>query len=174
LGGTATYWQNMGVADRPDYQLTTLNIVEPKDEHPTIRQLRGDATDTDFSDNEFDVVFSNSVIEHVGGLDRQRAMASEIRRLAPSYYVQTPCRSFPIEPHHRSPLCHPYLPYAVRVREMQRIRKTHRFEAEWIINSVHSMNSRDFAQAFPDANIIRERVFGLTKSWIATRIRQPR
>jgi ubiquinone/menaquinone biosynthesis C-methylase UbiE len=52
-----------------------------------------------FEDHQFDIVFSNSTIEHVGSIDDQRAMAREIVRVGRKYYVQTPNRYFPIEPH---------------------------------------------------------------------------
>jgi ubiquinone/menaquinone biosynthesis C-methylase UbiE len=53
-----------------------------------------------FPDHSFDWVFSNAVIEHVGGLYRQQRFAEEIRRVArKGYFVATPDRYFPIDPH---------------------------------------------------------------------------
>ncbi|NJK36721.1 MAG: class I SAM-dependent methyltransferase [Oscillatoriales cyanobacterium RM1_1_9] len=46
--------------------------------------LEGDACEVlDFSDNSFDLVFSNSVIEHVGSLERQTVFAQNVQRLSP-------------------------------------------------------------------------------------------
>jgi len=50
-------------------------------------------------DGEFDLVFSNSVIEHVGDFERMRQFVHEARRVAKSYWIQTPSKWFPIEPH---------------------------------------------------------------------------
>jgi len=53
-----------------------------------------------FETGTFDWVFSNAVIEHVGGWDDQNRFAQEIRRVAScGYFVTTPNRHFPLEPH---------------------------------------------------------------------------
>jgi ubiquinone/menaquinone biosynthesis C-methylase UbiE len=65
-----------------------------------------------FSDNAFDVVISNHVVEH---LTQQDAHLREIRRVLKSSgccYFATPNWNFPIEPHYRIPLMH-YLPRTV-------------------------------------------------------------
>jgi SAM-dependent methyltransferase len=59
-----------------------------------------------FADGEFDVVFSNAVIEHVGGPERQRQMVSEALRVGRRVFITTPNRRFPVEVHTRLPLVH--------------------------------------------------------------------
>jgi hypothetical protein len=56
-----------------------------------------------FSDQSFDIAFSNSVIEHVGTWEAQTAFADEVRRVGRKYFVQTPNRHFPIESHYLFP-----------------------------------------------------------------------
>jgi len=57
------------------------------------------------SSQSYDWVFSNAVIEHVGGPARQQLFASEIRRVArKGYFVATPNRNFPVDPHTLLPL----------------------------------------------------------------------
>jgi hypothetical protein len=51
------------------------------------------------TDQRFDLVYSNSVIEHVGGHARREAFAAAVRNAADRYWVQTPYRYFAIEPH---------------------------------------------------------------------------
>jgi SAM-dependent methyltransferase len=74
--------------------------------YPTVRYVQGDACALPFEDGEFDIVFSNAVIEHVGGRDRQRALVAEALRVGRSVFVTTPNRWFPIEVHTRLPLVH--------------------------------------------------------------------
>ena len=62
-----------------------------------------------FRDGQFDLVFSNAVVEHAGGKERQRAFISEICRVGQRVFVATPNRWFPVEHHTGVPLLH-YLP----------------------------------------------------------------
>ncbi len=65
--------------------------------------MQADGTQLPFGDREFDIAFSNSVIEHVPP-ELQAAFAAEVSRVADRYFVQTPNRYFPIEPHYQLPL----------------------------------------------------------------------
>jgi SAM-dependent methyltransferase len=77
-----------------------------------IPYVQGDACALPFDDGAFDVVFSNAVIEHVGGRDRQRMLVSEALRVGRRVFVTTPNRRFPVEVHTRLPLVH-WLPDAL-------------------------------------------------------------
>ncbi len=74
--------------------------------YPEVRYVRGDACALPFPDGAFDLYFSNAVIEHVGGEQRQRAFVSEALRVARRVFVTTPNRWFPLEVHTRLPLVH--------------------------------------------------------------------
>jgi|SRR5450759_1851597 len=77
---------------------------------------RGDACDLPFPDQSFDYVFSNAVIEHVGGPDRARAMLDESKRVARrGAFHTTPDRWFPVETHTLIPLLH-WLPRSFQHR----------------------------------------------------------
>ncbi len=81
----------MGFAEEQGVQVTLLNIDPPEVSHTKFFSITGDATQmVQFADRQFDVVFSNSVIEHVGGLAQQRLMAQEVRRVGQRFFVQTP------------------------------------------------------------------------------------
>jgi SAM-dependent methyltransferase len=74
--------------------------------YPHISYVQGDACALPFPDGAFDVVYSNAVIEHVGGRERQRLLVSEALRVGRRAFITTPNRWFPIEIHTRIPLVH--------------------------------------------------------------------
>jgi SAM-dependent methyltransferase len=83
--------------------------------YPLIPYVQGDALELPFADGEFDVVFSNAVIEHVGHRDAQRRFVSEAVRVGRRVFVTTPNRAFPLEVHTRLPLVH-WLPAEAAAR----------------------------------------------------------
>ncbi len=52
-----------------------------------------------FGDNEFDWVFSNAVIEHVGDSSDQVLFLNEMLRVAKDVFFTTPNKYFPVESH---------------------------------------------------------------------------
>jgi SAM-dependent methyltransferase len=74
--------------------------------YPDVTYVQGDACALPFADGAFDVVFSNAVIEHVGGRERQRQLVSEALRVGRRVFLTTPNRRFPLEVHTRLPLVH--------------------------------------------------------------------
>lgn len=173
LGGTERFWVEMGFVDVPGISIVLLNLgaaVPTSGER--IESISGDARDLSrFGDDAFDVVFSNSVIEHVGDLDDQRRMAEEIRRVGRSYFVQTPNRYFPIEPHFLLPLFQ-FLPLWLQVFIVRHFtigyagKAPDRASAERRVKSVQLLTRKQFAALFPGARLYRERFLGWTKSFV--------
>lgn len=168
VGGTEEYWVQMGFGDEKDLDITLLNL-EPRP-HGRYRQVIGDARDMRyFTDNEFDVVFSNSVIEHVGTWADQLNMANEVRRVAKRYFVQTPNRYFPIEPHFLFPLFQ-FFPTFLRTSLhsnftlgwMERARS--RGDAKKAVESIVLLSTAQMKRLFPEAEVYSEKFLGLTKS----------
>jgi SAM-dependent methyltransferase len=122
------------------------------------RFVQGDAVAMPFADGAFDVAYCNSLIEHLEPADRPK-LAAELRRVAGRYFVQTPNRWFPIEPHVLLPLFQ-FLPRAAR-------RRLWRFGASGEdFHDIHLLGRRELARLFPEARILRERVGPLTKSYM--------
>ena len=174
IGGTESYWRALEDQWRGrnlDITLVNLN-VEPRDEG-IFHHRPGDACNLALADNVFDVVHSNSVIEHVGHWDQMARMAGEVRRLAPHYYVQTPNFWFPVEPHYRSLFYH-WLPESTRaarlVSKKRGFRSAPNFDtAMRDIQTVVLLTGRQMRELFPDGRLLRERVGPLTKSLIMVR-----
>ncbi len=178
LGGNRDYWLDLEpVWSGRRIEFTLVNLAPERLDDPRFDSIQGDVRDMSrFAAGAFDVVHSNSVIEHVGRWGDMRAMANEVRRLAPSYFVQVPNFWFPLEPHFRVPFFH-WLPEPWRAAILMR-RACGAFpKAETIddamrfVEDSNLLDRRRFAQLFPDARIERERVYGLTKSLIAVKAR---
>jgi SAM-dependent methyltransferase len=143
----------------PELDVTGVDVVDrPGYPGPFVR---ADATvRLPFADGEFDLAYSSSVVEHVAP-ERRAAFAAEVRRVARGWYVQTPARSFPVEPHALLPFAH-WLPVAVR-------RPYWRLGAAGAWEEIALLGRAELAALFPGARIVPERLGGLVKSWVAVR-----
>jgi hypothetical protein len=145
---------------------------------PVPTWVAGDGRALPFRDAAFDVVFSNSVIEHVGDAASQQLFALEVARVGRAYWVQTPNRWFPVEQHLLTPLVH-WLPQSWQAAIVRRgtvwsalTRPTpdrRDFYIEHFLRDIRLLSYREVARLFPGARIIRERFLGATKSLIAYR-----
>ena len=174
VGGSPATWRGIGA--RP--QITVLNThpidytQDPAD--PPMRTVVGDGCRLEFADKSFDIVFSNSVIEHLGTLDNQRRFASECRRVADRLWVQTPARSFFIESHLLTPFVH-FLPQGAQRKLIRNftlwglLARPTKNQVDGFLREVRLLDRREMEAQFPDCQIVAERVMGLTKSYIAVR-----
>jgi hypothetical protein len=170
IGGTLQTWRTES-KHSPQFAVTLINIrSNGQIEDDRFTSIDGDATELPFADNAFDIAFSNSVIEHVGTWEKQQAFAREARRVARKLWVQTPARSFPIEAH----LLAPYIQYLPKSLQHRIVRWTPRGILQpdvvhEIVDEVRLLTYREIKELFPDCLILKERVLGLTKSYIAVR-----
>ena len=123
--------------------------------YPHIPYVQGDACALPFEDGAFDIVFSNAVIEHVGGGERQRQFVSEAIRVGRRVFITTPNRRFPVEVHTRLPLVH-WLPDAIS-------RRAYAATGKGIGSELDLLTRRSFAQLFPG----RVRVISLGLTLVA-------
>lgn len=130
--------------------------------------LLADGTRLPFAGGAFDLLWSNAVIEHVGGHDNQQAFASEVRRVAKAYFVTTPWRGFPIELHYKLPL------YQFVPKRLQRAISQHMAigwygRGEW--EEINLLWHRQLRMLFPEAQVIKQRVTPWPETLIAFRAR---
>ena len=172
VGGVESYWRTVGMDQHDQVFITLLNLTEDEVSLPNVKGIVGDARALDFGDSSFDVVFSNSVIEHVGEHRDQMKMAQEVMRVGKRYFVQTPNRYFPIEPHFLFPMFQ-FLPVVVRVRLLQTFnlgwfpRTPEMIKAREIVESIRLLDRYEFLQLFPGSSLYEEKAFGMTKSFVA-------
>ena len=173
VGGTIEIWRLAPVMPR----VVLLNqAFWPHQMEAAEGVILGDGTRLPFADQSFDLVFSNSVIEHVGDQAAQTRFAREIARVGKRYWVQTPNRYFPIEHHLWTPLVH-WLPRAWQRAIVRRfsiwrlVTKHNAAEREFYVNhyldTIRLLSAPELAALFPGAAIVRERSFGWTKSLVA-------
>lgn len=110
VGGTEDLWLHAGYAG-PVVCLNPMHRAGPT--LPNVRYIEGNGCDMNFEAGSFDIVFSNSAIEHVGAWGARQQFADEIRRVGRRWWVQTPNYWFPIEPHVLMP-CYQFLPRNLR------------------------------------------------------------
>lgn len=168
LGGSAESWRLAPVQPK---SVTVVNLTAPAGPtQPSIVHIQGDACDlpNSVARDHFDLVYSNSLIEHVGGHVNRQRLADNVHARADRHWVQTPYRYFPIEPHWVFPGMQ-WLPYEARVQVSLHWNRGHfrtynRDEAEKLVNEVDLLSISQMRGYFPSSVIWQERFAGLVKS----------
>jgi len=109
--------------------------------YPNVGYVQGDACALPFADGEFDIIFSNAVIEHVGDRERQRQLISEAIRVGRRVFITTPNRRFPVEVHTRLPIVH-WLPDRLAHPAYRAVGKS-------FATDVHLLSKSSFEALFP-------------------------
>ncbi len=171
LGGYGYYWDFFARLPR----VTIVNLSPPAVRDDRFEWVLADARRLPFRDNAFDLTFSNSVVEHIPGHENRRAFAAETVRVSNGYYVQTPYRWFPVEPHLMTPFIH-YLPKAWQRPLLRRFTVwgvLHRPTPEGcddFLRDISLLTAGELRELFPGAEVWKERALGLLKSIAAVRI----
>lgn len=182
IGGRRHYWDLFG----PGYlharkvHVTIVNLPSETILDTSCDQITittGNGCDLqEYSDHSFDIVHSNSTVEHVGCWKNMQRFASEVRRLAPSFYVQTPYFYFPIEPHYLMPFVH-WVREDWRARLLTKMSLGNYPRAETLEEAYKAVRDADLLdrtqlkRLFPDATIHYEYLGPLPpKSLIAVRM----
>jgi len=183
VGGTRQYWSIVPANFLRAHGVSILitNVTEPSGRAPDpadadaiFSYAQADARDLPYPDNAFDIAHSNSVIEHVGDWEAQVRFSREVARVAAGYFVQTPNYWFPWEPHFGT-LGFQYLPMPLQISMLMARQRGFRQRAATVDAAVRSIQScqlldaRRFRALFADAEFVREKFLGLTKSLMAIR-----
>lgn len=166
FGGQPGIWATV-----PEHlEITILNLPAVAESrtpsHHSITYVEGDACERqEWGDpDRFDLVFSNSVIEHVGPAERRAAFARELRRLGKPYWVQTPCKWFPVEPHCGMPFWWFYPKWLQRYF----LAGWHKKLPAWTdsMEQTTFVTREELRELFPEAVICVETMFAMPKSYV--------
>lgn len=169
VGGTDYFWKNSSIPDIPNTKITLLNIHQEFSDHPNIVGIQGDATSMlEFDTYSFDLIFSNSVIEHLHTFENQQKMANEVMRVGKYFFIQTPNKYFPIEAHYALPFAQFYpksLTYFLLTKtKLSRLKNWSPKDAQQYLEEIRLLDEQQMRHLFPKTEIYQEKVMGLIKS----------
>jgi hypothetical protein len=176
IGGDLAYWINVGFTNT-DCEFYLLNLAQDTipEGYPNFHSVAGNALHLPYQYGDFDIVFSNSVIEHMGSLEGQQRFADTVRRISKCYIIQTPSLWFPLEPHCRIPFFQ-FIPHSLRAVLIMNFNinyfpkeKDYR-KAVAVSKTTIMLSKKRFCKLFPEANIITEKLWGLSKSYVAVKM----
>lgn len=179
IGGTSQYWSiiDKNFLTENNVTIVGVNLQMPEnyeDNHHYIHEV-GDASTNlweKFDKNDFDIVHSNSVIEHVGDWRKMKAFAKNVNEFDGFHYIQTPNFWFFLEPHCMIPFFQ-FLPKPLRVSlvthfQLGHWRKANNIdEAVEIVESARLLDKKMMKTLFKDSEIKKERFLFFTKSLTA-------
>jgi hypothetical protein len=176
VGGLPRYWEGAVLASP-----MTITNLEPLDSYEASflssnqTFVPSDATRMPWDDQSFDIVFSNSVIEHMGTAEQQEAFVRECRRVGKGFWIQTPAKEFPLEPHFLALFLH-WFPKATQRRFLRRftvwglLARPCDEILDAVMAELRLLTRREFRRLLPDARLITERFLGLPKSYVAYKV----
>jgi hypothetical protein len=176
VGGTDYNWSLIN--EDPKVTIINLSFDDFGNTPPIIKKNLeykiGDGTNLQYPDKSFDIVYSNSVIEHLHSFDNQKKFADEAMRAGKGVYIQTPAYEFFMEPHLITPFIH-WLPAKWEARLIKNfsvwgiLTRPTRKECDDFLAERRLLNYKEFKQLFKDCEIKREKFLFFTKSYIAVK-----
>ena len=182
LGGSRHFWQESGLGV-PASNITIYNLDGAGDAHAvgaddyaSIPVHTYDGSRLPESNQAFDLAMCNSVIEHVTP-EHRRQLVDELRRVARRVCIQTPAKSFPLEPHFLVPFIQ-WLPrrvgYAVaKISPWRLLSRPSAATIESYFWNTNLLTRAELEELLPDGTIFRERLLGLTKSYTVITAQRP-
>ena len=177
IGGSFDYWKLLPESYYKKFNISIVIVniekkIKAKDKK---KFIFADATTNlwdKIDQNKFDIMHSNSVIEHVGTYKKMQKFAENFLNFHGKYFVQTPNYFFPIEPHFMTPFFH-WMPLKIQVWLVYNFqlgfmkKAKNKSDAIEIIKTCNLLKKKQFSLLFPNAFISTERFLIFNKSLIA-------
>jgi hypothetical protein len=158
VGGEPAFWKYV-----PEIKRMTLLNLQAFPESEQIHSVGYPGGRFPFSDGEFDIVFSNSTLEHVIGPENQERFAAEVRRVGKGYFIQTPSLFFPYDPHALLPFFN-FFPHVLKKAYLRLCYRSPYPVSELL--DIRLLSRSSLKRLFPDGVIAVERFCGWPKSYI--------
>ncbi len=173
LGGTDYHWRNSVFLNNKDFHITVLNTeIQNTKDLRNFSFIKKDVTDLKiFEEGEYDIVYSNSMLEHLSDAKEQKKLAEEIQRIGKHYFVQTPNYYFPVEPHFLFPFFQ-FFSTDVKTKLIMKNnlgwfnKENDKDKAKKLAGSIRLLKQSELKELFPTGNIYYEKYFLLNKSFI--------
>ncbi len=173
VGGCSGDWAGRGAklahVDILNLQQQEIPVIP---DSPTMHSIAGDGCALTYPDKSYDILFSNSVIEHVGTWEDQQAFATEARRVGKSLWIQTPAFGCPVEPHYLGLFIHwfPREWHVPLARWTSVVGLTGAADLHSIADTTRLLTKKQYCKLFPDCEIWTERFLIIfPKSYVAIR-----
>jgi hypothetical protein len=183
LGGAVKFWKTVGITDAAGLVITLANNhamdttnANQVNEFACVREWGIDVRQIGSQQlAEFDVIVSNSFIEHLTCWEDQRLVACRIIESGRPYFIQTPNKNSPIDPH----FPRPYVPFfALYPKQIQaRLLTLGELGGGWraptmdaalsALNFYNPLGVAEMRMLFPDAELHVERPLGIPMSILA-------
>ena len=155
IGGQPQIWDFIDIP----LNITCLNLpgIAQKNHksHHNIKFVEGDGCNMpQYNMGDFDMLFSNSVIEHVGPESNRALFASEVKRICTTYWIQTPYKYYPFEAHCGMPF---WWFYSEKMRQ-KFINKWKKEVPAWaeMVETTTVVTVPELKKHFPNSNVIKE------------------
>jgi len=174
MGGTIPTWNFPGMTEFKPLLLNLNKHPVPEELEGRISTMAGDATNLPFEDDEFDLIFSNSVIEHVLTWENQQKFAAEALRCGNRLWLQTPAEEFFFEPHYITPFIH-WFSKPMRLKLVRwftvwgLFSRPTKEQVKERVEEIRLLNRAEMDELFPGCQILEEKFFGMTKSYLVIR-----
>ena len=173
LGGSDYHWRNSRFRDNLNFHITIVNTEQQNiNDIRNLCFIKKDIRDLKFFDNrEFDIVYSNSLFEHINNFDEQKILASEIQRIGKHYFIQTPNYYFPVEPHFLFPFFQ-FMSEGMKKKLIMKMdlgwykKQDDEKKAAELAQSIRLLKKSELMKMFPHGKLYKEKYFLLNKSFI--------